>query len=299
MNYITSCPACETQFLLTKEHLKAHRGKVQCGNCEHIFNAKNRLTEISDEITSAAEYHASLESQEADAIESVEEKPISDVLNNVLEAVPNLENLNTIDPIPSAKHSYASQHIPEVIESYEVESLQKPTVIEDLTTEPKYQPKRIINIWAMLACVLLTILAGLQTIYSTRTKIGAEYPQFKPYLIQACYLLKCEIGLPKNLDFFTIDDSDMQENDTHQDVINFSSLLINNAPYTQAYPNIELTLTDTNDKPVLRRILKPAEYLASNTNVANGIISREEERINLAINVTDLAVAGYRVLLVY
>jgi predicted Zn finger-like uncharacterized protein len=303
MNYITSCPACETQFLLTKEHLKAYRGKVQCGNCEHIFNAKNRLTEISDDITSAAEYQASLEAQEADAIENAtenaEEKPISDVLNNVLEAVPNLENLNTIDPIQSAKSSYTSQHMPEVIESHEVESLSRPTIIEDLSTEPKYQPKRKINIWAMLACVLLTMLAGLQSIYSTRTIIAAEYPQFKPYLVQACTLLNCKIDLPKNLDFFTIDDSDMQENDTHQDVINFSSLLINNAPYTQAYPNIELTLTDTSDKPVLRRILKPAEYLASNTNVANGIISREEERINLAINVTDLAVAGYRVLLVY
>jgi predicted Zn finger-like uncharacterized protein len=73
MNYITSCPACETQFMLTKEHLKAYRGKVQCGNCEHIFNAKNRLTEISDDIHSAAEYQASLEAQEADTIENATE----------------------------------------------------------------------------------------------------------------------------------------------------------------------------------------------------------------------------------
>ena len=303
MNYITSCPACETQFMLTKEHLKAYRGKVQCGNCEHIFNAKNRLTEISDDIHSAAEYQASLEAQEADTIENAtenaEEKPISDVLNNVLESVPNLENLNTIDPESTAKPSYTRQQIPEVIESYELESLSRPTVIEDLSTEPQYQPKRKINIWAMLACVLLAMLAGLQTIYSTRTKIAAEYPQFKSYLVQACSVLKCEVELPKNLDFFTIDDSDMQEDDTHQDVINFSSLLINNAPYTQAYPNIELTLTDTDDQPVLRKVIKPSEYLATSTNVDAGIDSREEERINLAINVTDLAVAGYRVLLVY
>jgi hypothetical protein len=221
------------------------------------------------------------------------------VLNNVLESVPNLENLNTIDPESTAKPSYTRQQIPEVIESYEVESLSRPTVIEDLSTEPQYQPKRKINIWAMLACVLLAMLAGLQTIYSTRTKIAAEYPQFKSYLVQACSVLKCEVELPKNLDFFTIDDSDMQEDDTHQDVINFSSLLINNAPYTQAYPNIELTLTDTDDQPVLRKVIKPSEYLATSTNVDAGIDSREEERINLAINVTDLAVAGYRVLLVY
>jgi predicted Zn finger-like uncharacterized protein len=300
MNYITSCPACETQFLLTKEHLKAHRGKVQCGNCEHIFNAKNRLTEISDDIHSAAEYQASLESQANQTLEDAGDKPIGDVLNNVLETVPNLENLNTIDPDSTTTASYTSQRIPEIIEAEAVGSLQRPTVIEDLTADPKFrQPKTKLSLWQALFCLLLAILAGLQTIYSTRTKIAAEYPQFKPYLVQACSALKCEIELPKNLDFFTIDDSDMQEDDTHQNVINFSSLLINNAPYTQAYPNIELTLTDTNDQPVLRRVIKPSEYLATSTNAASGIISREEERIRLAINVTDLAVAGYRVLLVY
>lgn len=292
MNYITSCPACETQFLLTKEQLKAHRGKVQCGNCEHIFNAKNRLTEISDDIHSAAEYQASIEAKSYEASQDAEEKPMSEVLNVVLESVPNLENLESIQP--------DDPYIDEiVIESEEIYEVETPTVIEDLTANSKFHPKTKLNIWLLLFSLLLALLAGLQSIYAARTKIAAEYPQFKPYLVQACVLLKCEIDLPKNLDFFTIDDSDMQEDETHENVINFSSLLINNAPYAQAYPNIELTLTDTSDQPVLRKIIKPAEYLTSAANVAAGITSRDEVRINLAINVTDLTVAGYRVLLVY
>ncbi|MEQ1598490.1 MAG: zinc-ribbon and DUF3426 domain-containing protein [Methylotenera sp.] len=292
MNYITSCPACETQFLLTKEQLKAHRGKVQCGNCEHIFNAKNRLTEISDDIHSAAEYQASIEAQGNEASQNTEEIPMSEVLNVVLESVPNLENLESIQP----DNPYVDEIVIEAEEIYEVET---PAVIEDLTANSKFHPKTKLNIWLLLFSLLLALLAGLQSIYAARTKIAAEYPQFKPYLVQACVLLKCEIDLPKNLDFFTIDDSDMQEDETHENVINFSSLLINNAPYAQAYPNIELTLTDTSDQPVLRKIIKPAEYLTSAANVAAGITSRDEVRINLAINVTDLTVAGYRVLLVY
>jgi predicted Zn finger-like uncharacterized protein len=290
MNYITSCPACETQFLLTKEHLKAHRGKVQCGNCEHIFNAKNRLTEISDDIHSAAEYQASIEAQSNETSQGNEEKAMSEVLNVVLESVPNLENLES-----------SNTHVDEiVIEANETYKGDAPIVIEDLTANPKFhQPKTKLNIWLLLFGLLLAILAGLQTIYYQRTKIAAEYPQFKPYLVQACAVLNCEVNLPKNLDFFTIDDSDMQEDETHENVIRFSSLLINSAPYAQAYPNIELTLTDTSDQPVLRKIIPPAEYLPINANVAAGIASRDEVRINLAINVTDLAVAGYRVLLVY
>ena len=147
--------------------------------------------------------------------------------------------------------------------------------------------------------MLLLILASLQSIYFLRSKIASEYPQFKPYLVQACAALQCSIDLPKNLDLFTIDDSDMQESETYEKVIDFSSLLINNANYNQAYPNIELTLTDTDDKPVVRRLITPAEYLTANANLADGMPSKDEIRVKLSISVADLAVAGYRVLLAY
>ncbi len=303
MNYITSCPACDTQFLLNKEHLKAHRGKVQCGNCEHIFNAKNRLTEIADDSASVAEYQSSLEVKADDVTEIANEKPIGDVLNNVLESVPNLEDLNTTELNSSEEFQYTKpsnthQHAPEAIDAYAFNQTLAPITINDLTAGPKYQKTKL-NLWGVLFCLLLAILAGLQTIYATRAKIAAEYPQFKPYLAQACVLLKCKINLPKNLDAFAIDDADMQEDDLYQNVIKFSSLLINNAAYVQAYPNIELTLTDTANVPVLRRIIKPSEYLKANIHESSGIDAGEEVRINLAINVTDLAVAGYRALLVH
>ena len=300
MNYITSCPACETQFLLFTEHLKAHRGKVQCGNCEHIFNAKNRLTEISDDITSTAEYQASIEQQSYIATEPSYEKPIGDVLNIVLDSVPDLEDLNTSGSNLAAKPSYTGNHTPVIIDAEEANQIQEPITINDLTTDPKFQiSKTKTYSWLIFLCLFLAILASFQAIYSLRTKIAAEYPQFKPYLIQACVALQCEISLPKNLDLVTIDDSDMQEDENHQNVIKFSSLLINNATYAQTYPNIELTLTDTADQPVLRKTIHATEYLAANSNAATGIASREEVRINLAINVKDLEVVGYRVLVVY
>ena len=306
MNYITSCPACETQFLLTTEHLKAHRGKVQCGHCEHIFNAKNRLTEISDDIHSPAEYQTSIEAHGSDITQTIDEKPISEVLNVALGAVPNLDNLDDLESDRKSNDAYIGNTNIEsqanIVEVYDVDQINAPIYIDDLSTNPKFdKPKTKLHVWLVLFGLILAILAGLQSVYYLRTSIAADYPQFKPYLVQACVALKCEIDLPKNLDFFALDDSDMQEDYEHKNVIKFSSLLINNAPYAQAYPNIELTLTDTADQPVLRRLIKPSEYLTSNTNTnANaGINSREEMRINLSINVADVAVAGYRILLLY
>jgi predicted Zn finger-like uncharacterized protein len=309
MNYITACPACDTQFLLTKEHLKAHRGKVQCGNCEHIFNAKNRLTEVSEDIHSAAEYNAALN---IDTLQ-LDEKPIDAVLNNVLENVPSLQDLASSPTETNASDASQQQVIqnayfdgstsyatPEIVEAYDAEPIHKPIMIEDLTTDARFgKPKLKTNYWLILFCLFLALMAGLQSIYALRTQLTADYPQFKPLLMQACAALKCEIPLPKNLDLLSIDDSDMQEDEDHEHVIKFTSLLINNANYAQAYPNIELTLTTTDDQPVLRRLIQPSEYLKANTNAAAGIGAREEIRVNLAINVKDLAVAGYRVLVVY
>lgn len=339
MNYITACPACETQFLITKEHLKAYRGKVQCGNCSHVFNAKNRLTEVSEDIQNAEEYSAesgtvessTLEYSEADQnsethtnaeIESTpnesitselttstDEKLINEKLNVVLEGVPDLSDLTSsdlalpaLDSAETVRNPYISKPISKAISEndIDIESLRAPILIEDLTADPKFQltkPKR--NIWLLLAVCLLLIVAILQSAYFLRSKIAANYPQFKPYLLQACEHLRCKINLPQQLDLLTIDDSDMQESQDYQDVIDFSSLIINNANHVQAYPNIELTLTDAEDKPVLRKLVKPQEYLQASSNVATGIAAHEEERIKLTINVHNLSVAGYRVLLTY
>lgn len=346
MNYITSCPTCETQFLLNTDHLKAYRGKVQCGNCNHVFNAKNRLTEVSDDIPSTGEYSTAeynlgietqsdtdiADSQHDEVIELVsrfaddepsatvdekpteqktsdekptEEKLISEVLNVVLETVPDLSDLTIPSEFAADEKSnnpYISDDIPQSIaeEDIDIDTVRAPILIEDLSTDPKFQaakPKRIG--WLLLLAVLLLLLVILQSIYFSRAKIAADYPQFKPYLVQACAQLHCKINLPQQVDLLTIDDSDMQESDDYQDVIHFSSLLINNANHVQAYPNIELTLTDIDDKPVLRKLVKPEEYLKLGNDIANGLAGREEVRINLAINVHALSVAGYRVLLTY
>jgi len=41
----TECPSCKTIFKITPAQLKAARGKVRCGSCNHIFNGLEALTE--------------------------------------------------------------------------------------------------------------------------------------------------------------------------------------------------------------------------------------------------------------
>ncbi len=291
MKYITSCPKCETHFLINDELIKTHRGKVQCGSCEHIFNAKTRLTEVADEITSAEEYQAIVEENEhQDGIEEI------------------IISVNRDDEISDSNHSadsFLGELSPTANKSTEPNpklDIDTTPIVDDFINKSrssKKTSKTSTKAASVIFSVLLLIGALFQITYHSRIKIAAEYPQFKPLLVQACTYLKCTIGLPKNLDLITIGDSDMQEDDNYQSVINFTSSLKNSANYAQAYPNIELTLTDFNDQVVIKKLLLPKHYVAADKKIVDGISADEVVMIHLALHVHDTEVAGYRMLLHY
>lgn len=153
-------------------------------------------------------------------------------------------------------------------------------------------------LWLVGAFILL-LMAVIQSIYFLRDDIAIYYPNVKPYLVKVCQQLNCNVNLPKQIDLIAIDDSDMQEDTNITALMHFSCSLFNQASFTQAFPNLELTLTDVTDKPTLRRVFKPNEYLPANTNVALGFKAGDEIKIKLGITTQGVAVAGYRVFVTY
>ncbi|MFW5432363.1 MAG: zinc-ribbon and DUF3426 domain-containing protein [Methylophilaceae bacterium] len=293
MNYITSCPKCETQFVLNDDLIEAYQGDVQCGSCEHVFNAQNRLTGIDDDITSAEDYQASLEDTVTlEENDDNQDEEIILVAEEATELDDPIETKHTIGDLPSNAEI--------TLNPEPTLDINKPSFIKDFSTEDikPAKTKKHLVLFSMFSLLLL-LTAALQTIYYMRVKIAAEYPQFKPLLMKACAQLQCEIGLPQNLDFITIGDSDMQEDDNYQSVINFSSSFKNTANYAQAYPSIELTLTNSAEKVVIKKLIRPEDYLTEDTKIESGIPGGEISAIKLPLHVHEDAVAGYRMLLVY
>jgi len=289
MKYITSCPKCETNFLLNDALIKAHRGKVQCGSCELVFNAKTRLTEVDDDITSAEEYQAIVEEHERDETEEI-----------TLTTTPDYQRENN-----ETSGSFIGEFSPDTTASAEsdpaLEIITTP-IVDDFMNKrkpSKIPSKPSTTILLSILSLLLILSASIQSIYHLRVKIAAEYPQFKPLLVKACAQLNCTIDLPKELDLITIGDADMQEDDNYQSVINFTSSITNNANYPQAYPNIELTLTNTDDKVIIKKLILPKDYLSSDQKAEDGLPAHEVKTIKLPLYVDKTSVAGYRILLVY
>ena len=79
MTQYTRCPHCDTAFVVTEEQLTIANGKVRCGNCKAIFNAREPEPELTEEPSaqeepSAYEEPSAQEEPPAESIEPQEHK---------------------------------------------------------------------------------------------------------------------------------------------------------------------------------------------------------------------------------
>jgi hypothetical protein len=147
---------------------------------------------------------------------------------------------------------------------------------------------------------LLVILAVLQSLYFFRGEIARQWPALKPAIKTTCHYLGCTLPLPQHAELIAIDDTQLVKDETHAGIVKFSCVIINNAPYAQSFPSIELTLTDQQDKPLTRRKIKPSEYLKGLENsLDEGLAPNDEMRVRINLLTSDLPVAGFRAFVAY
>ena len=213
MHLVTKCPSCYTRFIVRPDQLETHQGKVRCGQCQHVFIARDHLSE------------------------------------------------------------------------------QAPT---DKLSGTNTKSKKSLAFYSALI-----VAALLQMIFFLRTDIARTWPALKPALTNTCQVLGCVLPLPHKTELMAIDDTELIKDEAHEGVVKFSCLIINNAHHAQSFPSIELTLTDKQDAPILRRKITSKEYLrGSSIKLNEGLAGNDEVRVTLNINVGDYQVSGFRALLV-
>lgn len=97
----------------------------------------------------------------------------------------------------------------------------------------------------------------------------------------------------------SIESSDLEADPAQTNVITLNAILHNRASYTKAYPNLELTLTDAQDKALARTTFRPVEYLKPDEDEKQGLAANHNLSVKLSIDTTDLKPSGYRLFLFY
>jgi predicted Zn finger-like uncharacterized protein len=156
-------------------------------------------------------------------------------------------------------------------------------------------------LWGLLVLTAAVALAG-QTAYRYRTEIAVSMPSAGAPLDAACRLLRCQVPLPRRPELMSIESSDLQAEPRRDGVIVLNAVLRNRATFAQDYPALELTLTDEADRPVLRRVLAPREYLDPGrgaSGVAQGIPAGAEVSLRIYLDAGRRRATGYRLYLFY
>jgi predicted Zn finger-like uncharacterized protein len=157
---------------------------------------------------------------------------------------------------------------------------------------------RTLRVFMVIASVVLLIALLAQATYVFRNQIAARMPQLKPSLTVLCARIGCQLGLPAQIDAVSIESNELQALTSDGSTFSLVVLLRNHGATPQAWPNIELTLNDTGDKPIARRVFLPRDYLTQQ-EAAKGFAPNSEQAVKLNFELTQLKAAGYRVYLFY
>lgn len=152
------------------------------------------------------------------------------------------------------------------------------------------------SVRAGLLLAVLALLLGLaaQIGLHERARLSAMWPQSRPLWALACEYLHCSVGDYRDMGAVVVEGSSF--NRVQGERYQFALTLRNRAALPVEAPAIELTLTDTDDQPVLRRVLKPEDLSVPNPLRPGAEWSTV---IPMAITSSGPRIAGYRVLAFY
>ncbi len=170
-----------------------------------------------------------------------------------------------------------------------------PEFLEEEQPRPRYT-----FAWGLAALLMLAVLLG-QLAYHYRTELAILLPQTRPFLAEGCLLLDCELRLPRRPDLLSIESSDLQADNRREGLIVLNAVIRNRAPFAQEHPALELTLTDAADKALVRRVLRPVDYMAAEAReqMAQGIGPGGEAVLRVHFDTGDVRATGYRLYLFY
>jgi predicted Zn finger-like uncharacterized protein len=111
----------------------------------------------------------------------------------------------------------------------------------------------------VVVAVLAALLLVLQVLRQERDLILARQPSLRPVLAALCGLTACELSALRQIGDITIDGASFAR-EKSGDTYRLSFTLRNAAAVPLAMPAVELSLLDTQERAVVRRVLTPAEF---------------------------------------
>jgi predicted Zn finger-like uncharacterized protein len=269
----TRCPGCRTVFRVTDAQLALRDGQVRCGHCRTVFNGETERISL-----------------DPPAIPDPDAPP-----DELLAGPPTvtLRSARALDPPPPEEPGPPTPATPGALPPIDLDYENR------FARDRKRTPSRLWKTVSTVGVPVLTLALVLQALFHFRDALAAYVPATRPLFARACAVAGCVVRPLRDAAVLAIEASDLQADPAHRGLLILSATLRNRAPYPVGYPHLELTLTDAQDKAVVRRALAPAEYASGTADTAAGIPGNAEVPVKLFIDASATSQAGYRLYLFF
>ena len=294
---LCQCPKCETIFRLSREQLDSADGQVSCSVCQFEFDAYESLIPEPGDKTAAEPpvevestpgndhvpiivieddddemsvlFSASLEDQD-DLPGDIEQIHIEAAIpDSAPESAPESEQglASEATPVAEPEQQELDNLIPDYMESARSDS-DAGGLSEQLESElmeaglrnaaiGTHRMRRLI--WNSGA-VLLILALGLQFIYVIRDEL-AQSSSYRPWIETYCRIIGCNIPLRRELQSIELLQREISQDPDQDNVLRVRAMFVNQAAFKQAYPIVQVTLSNTSNQIIAMRQLHPEEYL--------------------------------------
>ncbi|MEY2632252.1 MAG: hypothetical protein RIR00_906 [Pseudomonadota bacterium] len=315
----TCCPNCSTIFRVTPEQLRVRSGKVRCGNCQSVFDALAALVDETPDTPTPAETPLS----EAELLEQIASGNAPPRIRPAApaSAAPSPAAATAWKKPDSASSSATQREEPRLEPRFNIEAPPPAgdgitdaareaglVAARDLTEAPGYSrwsaaplsplsgldaPEDTRPVWPFaLATGLLVLALALQLAVHFRSELSRAVPALRSAFTAA----GLEIPLPTHAEEISIESTDLQS-DSARSLLILQASLRNKSAHAQAWPALELTLTDTHEAVVARRVLRPEDYLPAGAPAR--FEGGSDINTRLWIDAKELAAVGYRLYVFY
>jgi len=145
--------------------------------------------------------------------------------------------------------------------------------------------------------VLLLIALVVQAAVSFRDVLAARHPGLRPALVSTCALLGCSVNLPARPEQLVIETGELIT--LGGNAYTFSTVLRNQGDMALAWPSLELTLNDLDDKPLVRRVFAPRDYAGAAAAAPTGFAARGEQQVRIHFRLEGAEPSGYHIAVFY
>ena len=163
--------------------------------------------------------------------------------------------------------------------------------------EPSVWRTRVGRLALSLVAVLLLAALLAQWLYWDRDRLAAANPQWKPLLQQLCQPFNCTVRALQRIDAIAIDAAAF--NKLAPDNYRLSFTIKNLSGMVLAMPSVELTLTNTQDQVIVRRVFSRQDLSITSDDLPTGLEVPVAVTVRVSPDEAMPHIVGYRLLAFY